>query len=56
MKLVTAHPFSDEHGTAANGTAHQYGKAHTKNWSEQIASLDAYIFVTPNTTMRLRQQ
>ena len=26
---------------------HQYGKAHTKNWSEKIASLDAYIFVTP---------
>src|SRR4029077_16900611 len=26
---------------------HQYGKAHTKNWSEKIASLDAYIFVPP---------
>src|SRR5258708_9575315 len=26
---------------------HQYGKAHTKSWSERIASLDAYIFVTP---------
>ena len=26
---------------------HQYAKAHTKNWSEEIASLDAYIFVTP---------
>src|SRR2546422_11222295 len=26
---------------------HQYGKAHTKSWSEKIASLDAYIFVTP---------
>src|ERR1700730_15882294 len=28
-------------------TMHQYGKAHTKAWSEKIASLDAYIFVTP---------
>ena len=27
---------------------HQYGKDHTKSWSEKIASLDAYIFVTPN--------
>jgi NAD(P)H-dependent FMN reductase len=26
---------------------HQYGKSHTKTWSEKIASLDAYIFVTP---------
>src|SRR5258708_11129791 len=26
---------------------HQYSKQHTKNWSEKIASLDAYIFVTP---------
>jgi len=26
---------------------HQYAKAHTKNWSEKIASLDAYVFVTP---------
>jgi NAD(P)H-dependent FMN reductase len=26
---------------------HQYGKPHTKAWSEKIASLDAYIFVTP---------
>ena len=26
---------------------HQYGKPHTKTWSEKIASLDAYIFVTP---------
>jgi len=26
---------------------HQYGKAHTKSWSEKIASLDAYISVTP---------
>ena len=26
---------------------HQYGKPHTKSWSEKIASLDAYIFVTP---------
>ena len=26
---------------------HQYGKAHTKSWSEKIATLDAYIFVTP---------
>src|SRR5258708_32333128 len=26
---------------------HQYTKPHTKAWSEKIASLDAYIFVTP---------
>src|SRR5258707_10742585 len=26
---------------------HQYGKPHTKAWSEKIASFDAYIFVTP---------
>jgi len=26
---------------------HQYSNAHTKTWSEKIASLDAYIFVTP---------
>jgi NAD(P)H-dependent FMN reductase len=26
---------------------HQYNKPHTKSWSEKIASLDAYIFVTP---------
>jgi NAD(P)H-dependent FMN reductase len=26
---------------------HQYSKPHTKVWSEKIASLDAYIFVTP---------
>jgi NAD(P)H-dependent FMN reductase len=26
---------------------HQYGKAHTKSWSDKIASLDAYVFVTP---------
>jgi len=26
---------------------HQYSKPHTKTWSEKIASLDAYIFVTP---------
>src|SRR5258708_11723732 len=26
---------------------HQYSRAHTKSWSEKIASLDAYIFVTP---------
>jgi NAD(P)H-dependent FMN reductase len=25
-------------------TMHQYSKAHTKAWSEKIASLDAYIF------------
>ena len=30
---------------------HQYSKPHTKAWSEKIASLDAYIFVTPNTIM-----
>src|SRR5258708_38321555 len=28
-------------------TMHQYSKLHTKTWSEKIASLDAYIFVTP---------
>jgi len=33
----------------------QYSNPHTKRWSEKIASLDAYIFVTPNTTTRLRQ-
>jgi NAD(P)H-dependent FMN reductase len=26
---------------------YQYSKPHTKAWSEKIASLDAYIFVTP---------
>jgi NAD(P)H-dependent FMN reductase len=26
---------------------HQYGKPHTKVWSEKIASLDSYIFITP---------
>jgi len=26
---------------------HQYSKAHTKAWSEKIASFDAFIFVTP---------
>jgi NAD(P)H-dependent FMN reductase len=26
---------------------HQYSKAHTKTWSAKIASLDAFIFVTP---------
>ena len=34
---------------------HQYSKPHTRAWSERIASLDAYIFVTPNTIMRPRQ-
>src|SRR5260221_12505102 len=28
-------------------TMHQYSKTHTNTWSEKIASLDAYIFVTP---------
>jgi len=28
-------------------TMRQYSKAHTKTWSTKIASLDAYIFVTP---------
>jgi len=28
-------------------TMHQYSKSHTKTWSEKIAALDAYIFVTP---------
>jgi NAD(P)H-dependent FMN reductase len=27
--------------------AHQYSKPHTQAWSQKIASLDAYIFVTP---------
>lgn len=26
---------------------HQYSKPHTKKWSEKIASLDGFIFVTP---------
>jgi NAD(P)H-dependent FMN reductase len=26
---------------------HQYSKVHTKTWSAKIASLDAFIFVTP---------
>jgi NAD(P)H-dependent FMN reductase len=26
---------------------HQYSKAHTNTWSAKIASLDAFIFVTP---------
>src|SRR3984893_3439510 len=26
---------------------HQYSKPHTNSWSEKIASLDAFIFVTP---------
>jgi NAD(P)H-dependent FMN reductase len=26
---------------------HQYGKSHTKAWSEKVNSLDAFIFVTP---------
>src|SRR5438445_2743901 len=29
-------------------TMHQYSKPHTKTWSAKIASLDAYIFVTPD--------
>jgi NAD(P)H-dependent FMN reductase len=28
-------------------TMHQYSKPHTKSWSEKIASLDSFIFVTP---------
>lgn len=28
-------------------TRRQYSKPHTKSWSEKIASLDAFIFVTP---------
>ena len=27
---------------------HQYSKEHTKVWSEKIASLDSFIFVTPD--------
>lgn len=26
---------------------HQYSKDHTKRWAEKIASLDAFVFVTP---------
>lgn len=26
---------------------HQYGKEHTRRWAEKIASLDAFVFVTP---------
>ena len=37
-------------------TMHQYRNAHTKTWSEKIASLDAYIFVPPNTTMPPRRR
>src|ERR1700747_790451 len=37
-------PLLDE---PASPRMHQYSKPHTKNWSEKIASLDAYIFVTP---------
>src|SRR5438128_12440023 len=28
-------------------TMHQYSKPHTKTWRAKIASLDAFIFVTP---------
>src|SRR3989454_3945400 len=37
-------PLLDE---PVSPTMHQYSKPHTKTWSEKIASLDAYIFVTP---------
>jgi NAD(P)H-dependent FMN reductase len=37
-------PLLDE---PAPPSMHQYSKPHTKVWSEKIASLDAYIFVTP---------
>jgi len=37
-------PLLDE---PVSPTLNQYSKAHTKTWSAKIASLDAYIFVTP---------
>src|SRR3981081_1969428 len=37
-------PLLDE---PVSPTMHQYSKAHTKTWSEKIASLDAHVFVTP---------
>ncbi len=37
-------PFLDE---PVPPSMHQYTKTHTNTWSEKIASLDAYIFVTP---------
>src|SRR5437879_5771211 len=37
-------PLLDE---TVSPTMHQYSKPHTKTWSEKIASLDAFIFVTP---------
>src|ERR1700732_200033 len=37
-------PLLDE---PASPRMHQYSKPHTNAWSEKIASLDAYIFVTP---------
>src|SRR6266542_6718366 len=46
-------PLLDE---AVPPILHQYGQPHTKRWSEKIASLDAYIFVTPNTTMPPRRR
>ena len=37
-------PFLDE---PVPPSMHQYSQAHTNTWSAKIASLDAYIFVTP---------
>ena len=37
-------PFLDE---PVPPSLHHYSKAHTKAWSAKIASLDAFIFVTP---------
>jgi NAD(P)H-dependent FMN reductase len=37
-------PLLDE---PVSPTLNQYSKAHTKTWSAKSASLDAYIFVTP---------
>src|ERR1700730_7514866 len=37
-------PLLDE---PVSPTMHQYSKAHTKTWSEKIASLDAHVSVTP---------
>jgi NAD(P)H-dependent FMN reductase len=37
-------PLLDEPAPASSGI---YEKAHTRAWSEKIASLDAFVFVTP---------
>jgi NAD(P)H-dependent FMN reductase len=37
-------PLLDEEHPAISGV---YGKEHTRRWSERIASLDGFVFVTP---------